>query len=82
MRILPQAFVLPVAPLRALLSLTTDGVDLVHEDDGRGGFASHHEQFSNHTGPYGTYVCMYVYEDDDTVCVNYKFCTYVHRDIV
>ena len=73
---------LPVAPLRALLSLTTDGVDLVHEDDGRGGFASHHEQLSNHTGPYGMYVCMYMKTMILYVLTISVVHMYVHRDIV
>ena len=54
---------LPVSSLRALLSLAADGVDLVHEDDRRGGLAGHHEQLSHHAGPFTMrvlYVCMYV----------------------
>lgn len=43
---------LPVSSLRALLSLAADGVDLVHEDDRRGGLAGHHEQLSHHAGPF------------------------------
>ena len=58
---------LPVPSLRALLSLAADGVDLVHEDDRRGGLAGHHEQLSHHAGPFTKkgvkqiqYVCVYV----------------------